>query len=95
MDPGQSIDKRWLVENVGTCNWDERFGLHLIDGPSLGAPENLALYPARSGTQSVIRIQFTAPMEPGNYRSAWQAISPLGEPFGDMIYVEFLVSGSG
>lgn len=95
LEPGQSIDKRWLVENIGTCNWDERFSMHLIAGPPLNALEIQALYPARSGTQAVIRIRFTAPIEPGTYRSAWQAFSPQGESFGDMIYIDFSVSESG
>ncbi len=25
--PGESLDKRWLVENSGTCNWDENYRL--------------------------------------------------------------------
>jgi hypothetical protein len=28
---------------------------------------------------------------PGEYRSAWQAHSPDGQPFGDVIYVQITV----
>ena len=76
--PVRPLDKRWEVENSGTCNWDERYRLQLIAGPEMGAPPEQALYPARSGTQAVIRIVFTAPAEPGTYRSAWQAYNPAG-----------------
>ncbi len=31
----------------------------------------------------MIRIIFTAPADPGTYRSAWQAYNPKGEPFGE------------
>lgn len=90
--PGEALDKRWRVENNGTCNWDERFRLKLIAGPSLGAGETRALYPARSGTQADLQIIFTAPQEPGAYRSAWQAYNPAGQPFGDTIFIDFIVT---
>jgi hypothetical protein len=90
--PGSTLDKQWLVENNGTCNWDHTCRLRLIAGPDLGALVEQALYPARSGTQAVIRIQFTAPSEGGTYRSAWQAYDPQGIPFGDPIFIEIAVS---
>lgn len=89
--PGAPLDKQWRVENSGTCNWDFRYRLRLIQGPDLGATPDQALYPARSGTQAIIRLLFTAPQEPGIYRSAWQAHDPQGQPFGDVIYIEFVV----
>ena len=90
---GSPVDKQWQVENNGTCNWDSRYRLKFIAGADLGTPLVQALYPARSGTQPAIRITFTAPVEPGTYRSAWQAYSPQDEPFGDPIFVEIIVQG--
>lgn len=89
--PGQVLDKRWRVENSGECNWDERYRLKRIAGAEMGAPAELALYPARSGTQADLRILFTAPQEPGVHRSAWQAYDPQGAPFGDPIFIEIVV----
>ncbi len=89
--PGASLDKQWLVENSGTCAWDERYRLRLIAGPELGALTEQYLVPARGGSQAVLRIVFTAPAEPGPYRSAWQAFSPSGDPFGDPIFIDILV----
>lgn len=93
--PGSPVDKQWQVENNGTCNWDSTYRLKFIAGADLGAPLVQALYPARSGTQPTIRLTFTAPAEPGTYRSAWQAYSPQDEPFGDPIFVEIVVQGEG
>jgi hypothetical protein len=94
VSPGEAIDKQWQVENSGTCNWNERYRLRRISGPPLDAPDEQALYPARSGTQAVISVLLVAPPDPGTYRSAWQAYSPQGDPFGDPIYVEILVSSA-
>ena len=91
VQPGQTIDKRWRVRNAGTCNWDGRYRLRHIAGQSLGAPEEMALYPARAGAEATIRIVFTAPQTPGQYFSTWQAVDPQGRPFGDPIYMQIVV----
>jgi hypothetical protein len=92
VSPGDSLDKRWQVENSGTCNWDSGHSLRLVAGPDLGAPVEQGLFPARSGARTMIRLLFTAPQEPGTYRSAWQAYDPQGKPFGDSFFIEFVVS---
>ncbi|GIV66873.1 MAG: hypothetical protein KatS3mg047_1266 [Bellilinea sp.] len=91
IQPGASIDKRWEVENSGTCNWESGYSLRLIAGDELGAGTQQALTPARSGTRAVIRILFQAPSEEGNYRSAWQAYNPQNQPFGDPIFIDIVV----
>lgn len=95
ISPGATIDKRWQVENNGSCNWDERYRLRLVEGPAMEAVTDQMLFPARSGTRAEIRILFKAPSEPGTYRSAWQANDPLSQPFGDIIYIEIQVTTSG
>ena len=90
---GERLDKRWSVENNGSCNWDKDYRLKLVAGPELGASTEQALYPARSGSLANIRIVFTAPSEPGAYRSAWQAYNPAGQPFGDPVFIEIQVGG--
>lgn len=91
VQPGEQVDKQWLVQNDGACNWDSRYRLRLVSGPSMGAAAEQALYPARGGAQAVIRILFTAPLEPGAYQSAWQAYNPEGLPFGEAVFVEIIV----
>jgi Ig-like domain from next to BRCA1 gene len=88
---GLVLDKQWLVENSGTCNWNSAYRLRNVGGAALGAPEEIALYPARAGTQASIRILFTAPFDEGVYESAWQAIDANGNPFGDPIYIRIAV----
>ena len=91
VNQGETLDKRWLVENTGSCNWDDRFSIKLIAGPDMAAQPEYALFPARSGSQAEIRILFTAPQESGVHRSAWQAYDPQGELFGDPIFIEVVV----
>ena len=80
------------MENNGSCNWDARYRLKLLDSfPPLGASGEQALYPAISGTQATLSIKFIAPLEAGTYRTAWQAYGPGGTAFGDAVYMEIVV----
>ena len=89
---GSVIDKQWRVENRGTCNWNASYRLRHLGGAVLGAPEEVMLYPAKSGTQATVQILFTAPFTDGVYESAWQAYDSQGIPFGDAIYIRITVA---
>lgn len=90
--PGAAIDKQWLVQNDGTCDWDATYKLKWIGGYTLGVSEEQPLFPARSGVQVTLRIVFTAPTEPGTYQTVWQALDPDGNIFGDTVYMEITVT---
>ena len=90
--PNQSVDKQWLVENSGSCNWDSRYRLRWVGGETLGSPTEVALYPARAGARVTLRILFTAPSAAGTYQSQWQAVSPNGTLFGDAVYMQIIVA---
>jgi hypothetical protein len=89
--PGSALDKQWLVQNSGSCNWDSRYRLRLVGGVALGASLEQALYPARAGMQATLRIFFTAPMETGEYYSEWQAFDAKGIPFGEVFFIKIVV----
>ncbi len=91
VSPGQRIQKQWQVENNGSCDWGSGDRLKLVGGFPLGVFGEVALYPARAGTQPVIEITFIAPSTPGLYRTAWQAYSAENVPFGDVVYMEIVV----
>lgn len=92
VSPGSVLEKQWQVKNDGTCNWDETYSIRLTAGVAMGASSPQMLVPARGGSEAVIQIQFTAPSEPSRYRSAWQTFNPAGQPFGDPIYIEVVVT---
>lgn len=92
VSPGAALDKQWQVKNTGTCNWDETYTLRMVSGDAMSTSSPLALVPARNNTEAVIQILFTAPTEPGKYRSDWKAFDPNGEPFGDPLYIEIIVT---
>ena len=89
--PGSTLDKQWLVQNSGSCNWDNRYRLRLISGAALGASIEQAIFPARAGMQANLQIIFTAPTEAGEYTSEWQAFDENGIPFGESFFIKIIV----
>ncbi len=89
--PGSTLDKQWLVQNSGSCNWDSRYRLRMVGGVALGASPEQALYPARAGMQATLRIVFTALLEAGEYFSEWQAFDAKGIPFGGSFFIKIVV----
>jgi hypothetical protein len=90
--PGESMDKQWLVQNTGTCDWDARYTLRFIGGDPLGAEEVIPLYPARAGARVTLSILFVAAAAPGTYESVWQAARPDGTLFGDAVFLLITVA---
>jgi hypothetical protein len=88
---GQPIEKTWEVRNDGSCAWGRGYSLRLVDGIAMGAIDRQALPEATPGQVVVITIQFTAPPQPGTYRSAWKAHDQTDQPFGVQVYLEVIV----
>lgn len=85
--PGEAIDKRWSVLNSGTCDWGPGYHLVRVGDDPLAGKDELALYPARAGATAVWQVILTAPLEPGDYLSRWQAMTPEGSLFGDEVFL--------
>jgi hypothetical protein len=85
--PGQPIDKQWRVKNTGTCDWNADYRLVLVSGNAMGAPSEVALYPAKGGSEAVLELNMIAPPTPGAYTGRWQARSPTAKLFGDRVFV--------
>ncbi|MGH2628076.1 MAG: NBR1-Ig-like domain-containing protein, partial [Anaerolineales bacterium] len=43
--PGEEIDKRWAVENSGTCDWGPGYALVRLSSDELSGPAQIDLYP--------------------------------------------------
>lgn len=91
VSPGDQLDKRWQVENTGTCDWNQEYSLRLVAGEALDAPRVQKLYPARRGSRVTIQIAFTAPTSPGHHSTTWQAFDPSGQRFGDPFFMDITV----
>lgn len=90
--PGKDMVKEWKVRNSGTCNWGAGYTIQRSEGDEMGIEPSQPLEPTRNGTETVIQLAFTTPLEPGRYKSTWRAHSPNGSAFGDWFTLEFAVA---
>ncbi|MBN2046803.1 MAG: hypothetical protein JW750_03070 [Anaerolineaceae bacterium] len=91
VQPGQLIDKMWLVQNAGTCNWDRGYVLKQSTDSDMDAVALFDLYPARAKSEATIRVQFFAPETPGTYKVTWQPFDADGTLFYDPIFIIFTI----
>ncbi len=89
--PGTSLDKRWQVQNTGTCPWNEQYSLRRTSGPALGGTERTPLRMVEPGSIGVLQLELMAPADAGNYRTSWRAYNNQGLPFGDPVTIDIIV----
>jgi hypothetical protein len=85
--PGTVFRKTWLLENTGTCAWDQNFRMGFIGGYDLaGSPKKIGqtIYP---GQEADLTVTFTAPDTAGEYTSYWRLGTKDGALFGTSVYV--------
>lgn len=80
---GQTFEKRWRLENNGTCPWNENYALAFLDGPLVPDESTIPLTSVVVPGQTVeVSAAFTAPEILGTYRSNWQLQDSNGNLFG-------------
>ena len=81
---GSTIDKQWLVQNSGTCNWNDKYRLRHIGGAELGAPEEILLLPRQVSAHKPRSKSLSPPPSPmantkppgrRSIRSAWPSVT--------------------
>lgn len=87
VSPGQELDKRWSVRNQGSCDWGPDYRLVRLDEGEIQSADQVALYPARSGTLGIWQVVVTAPRDTGEYLASWRAMNPRGEFFGEEVFI--------
>ncbi len=80
---GQSFTKQWRLRNNGTCTWKSNYAVTFDSGDAMGAPASQPLGKDVAPNETVdISVQFTAPTQPGEYRSSWKLRNTKGVLFG-------------
>ena len=92
VDPGAELDKRWSVQNRGSCDWGPGYHLLHISNDAFSTMDEIALYPASAGSMAVWQVQLVAPLDPGEHISIWQARAPDGALFGEQVYLWVVVA---
>lgn len=81
--PGQRFEKVWRLVNSGTCTWTRLYKLVFYSQNPMGAyQEQLFGGEVQPGQAVDLKVQFVAPLEPGEYQSNWMLMDADQNLFG-------------
>jgi Ig-like domain-containing protein len=75
---GSTFEQTWELENSGFRVWEGRSLKQMGDAKLVPAQEEVPVERAEPGDRVRITVDFTAPAEPGRYRSVWKMLDPDG-----------------
>lgn len=93
--PGQTFTKTWEVRNSGSCAWDAGFKFAFTGGEQLGGTTYTLPSSVAAGALTQISVPMTAPNKTGTLRGNWRMSTASGQFFGDEVYVQVVIGGSG
>lgn len=75
--------KTWRIQNTSQTTWTTEYNFFFDNGEQMDAPDSIP-FPHEVPPDGLIdlTIEFTAPANPGEYRSNWLLKNPDGEIFG-------------
>lgn len=80
---GETFEKTWRLQNVGSCTWTRLYALTFFSGNSLNAMQTQTLsQEVEPGEVVDLSVTMQAPQNPGTYQSNWMLSDPGGELFG-------------
>ncbi len=89
---GSKFVKTWKIRNTGTTTWTANYRVRLWAGERFGAPASFLLgQEVKPNTEVDISIEFTAPIQSGEYTSHWILSDETEANFGNTFYVNFVV----
>ena len=102
VDPGQSMQKTWRLQNVGTCDWKGgEYELVFLGGDRMSGATPLTInITVLAGAYANFTINFVAPGVPGTYHGDWMLRTKAGDAFGvgpssDLpFWIEIIVRGA-
>ncbi len=80
---GGTFTKTWRLQNIGSCTWDENYGVVLEQGEAMSAQSPISLtVSVAPGDEVDLSVKLIAPLTPGTYRAEWKLKNPDGFLFG-------------
>ena len=89
--PGINFEKKWRVQNTGSCRWDEGYKLVFIAGDKALDPYTFEFKKTTdfvdAGATADLGIDLTAPLKEGTYTATWRMQNDKGFFFGTLLTV--------
>jgi hypothetical protein len=94
--PGTKFTKSWQFINKGQTTWTGAYSFVFVSGEQIGGPASVAVpIEVPPGAVVDIQVELMAPAKSGSYKGWWRLRNPAGQFFGDSVYVQISVGGSG
>jgi predicted small secreted protein len=81
--PGTNFSMSWVLENNGTCIWDDAIVFKFTEGERLTVQDEIPVMPkgykVSTGEQLTINVQMTAPTTPGSYETSFSLVNAEGK----------------
>ena len=81
LKPGEKFTKSWLIQNSGTCRW-ENYRFVFISGSLLGGQSPSTLPIVEPAQQIEFSLDLVAPKLPGEYSGVWKIQAANGTVIG-------------
>ena len=101
LPPNEPFLMAWILQNTGSCTWDDSYELSYETGTELTeSPSFAILQPGQTaapGESVTVEVEMTAPAEAGDYQATWGLHKTQGEDlisFGIMLKVGSGSSGA-
>jgi hypothetical protein len=90
--PGQTFKKTWRLRNTGTCSWTHDYSIAFVSGNGMDGETTAINKYVAPGKAANITISLTVPDVEGEFTGYWQLTDKNGIRFGQLIYVQIVVS---
>lgn len=90
--PGEAFKKTWRLKNTGTCKWTEDYSITFISGISMDGETTTLDKNVLPDKAANVTVELTAPDVEGTFSGYWLLANEDGIGFGQLIYVQIIVS---
>jgi Ig-like domain-containing protein len=90
MDPEEKFRKAWMMQNTGTCKWDQGYMFAFKSGDRMDGADIRITDPKDStapGHSQTFVVTMWAPKAKGEYKGYWQMKNDTGTWFGSLVSV--------
>lgn len=90
--PGEVFVKTWRFRNTGSCAWNGDYSLVFVKGSNMSGTSVDLGQSVKINKNADLSITLVAPYKEGTYTGYWKLQDDYGYTFGDMVYVQIVVS---
>jgi hypothetical protein len=92
IDAGDSFTKTWKFRNTGTCGWTTSYAIASAYGDAMSGTETKLPDAVEAGDEVDVSVDMVAPTANGTYTGYWKLKNADGLFFGEVVYVQIVVS---